>query len=109
MQPIAAAVKNLSSVVVGESAWNIEAIWNRMYRFLYYNGMGGVVMAAISGIDGAIRHCREETGRTGLKLLGGQVHEKLRVYANGWIEGIPVHPKRWRRRRKSWWPRLHRL
>src|SRR5215813_10121665 len=53
VQPIATAVRNLRGVVVGESAWNIEKLWNRMYRFLYYNGMGGVVLAAISGIDTA--------------------------------------------------------
>jgi hypothetical protein len=33
VQPIAAAVRNLSSVVVGQSAWDIERLWNRMYRF----------------------------------------------------------------------------
>ena len=53
VQPIAAAVRNLSDVVIGARAWDIEQLWNRMYRSLYYNGMGGVVMAAISGIDTA--------------------------------------------------------
>jgi galactonate dehydratase len=94
VQPIAVAVKNLSSVVVGESAWNIEAIWNRMYRFLYYNGMGGVVMAAISGIDTALYDIvGKKLGVPVYKLLGGQVQEKLRIYANGWMEGIPRTPE----------------
>ena len=48
VQPIATAVGNLRNAVVGQSAWDIEKLWNRMYRYLYYNGMGGVVMAAIS-------------------------------------------------------------
>ena len=38
VQPIATAIRNLSTIVVGESAWNIEQLWNRMYRFMYYNG-----------------------------------------------------------------------
>jgi len=94
VQPIAQAVKNLSSVVVGESAWDIEKLWNKMYRFLYYNGMGGVVLAAISGIDIALYDIvGKKLGVPAYKLLGGQVHEKLRIYANGWNEGIPKTPE----------------
>jgi L-alanine-DL-glutamate epimerase-like enolase superfamily enzyme len=54
VQPIAAAVRNLSDVAVGVSVWDIEQLWNRMYRWLHNNGMGGVVMAAISAIDTAL-------------------------------------------------------
>jgi galactonate dehydratase len=94
VQPIATAVQNLRSVVVGESAWNIEKLWNQMYRFLYYNGMGGVVLAAISGIDTALYDVvGKKLGVPVYKLLGGQAQEKLRIYANGWIEGIPRTPE----------------
>ena len=44
VRPIATAVTTLSSVIIGQSAWNIEALWQRMYRFMYYNGMGGIVL-----------------------------------------------------------------
>ena len=89
VQPIATAIGNLRSAVVGQSAWDIEKLWNRMYRYLYYNGMGGVVMAAISAIDVALYDVvGKKLGVPVYKLLGGQVHEKLRVYANGWIEGV---------------------
>lgn len=93
VQPIATAVKNLSSVCVGESAWNIEKLWNRMYRFLYYNGMGGVVLAAISGIDTALYDVvGKKLGVPVYKLLGGQVQSKLRLYANGWNGGVANTP-----------------
>jgi len=89
VRPIASAVTTLSPVVVGQSAWNIEALWNRMYRFLYYNGMGGVVLAAISGIDMALHDVvARKLGIPVYKLLGGQVHASLRTYANGWTEGL---------------------
>src|SRR5689334_1952916 len=89
VQPIATAIGNLRNAVVGQSAWDIEKLWNRMYRYLYYNGMGGVVMAAISAIDIALYDVvGKKLGVPVYKLLGGQVHEKLRVYANGWIEGV---------------------
>jgi galactonate dehydratase len=51
--------------------------------------MGGVVMAAISAIDVALYDVvGKKLGVPVYKLLGGQVHEKLRVYANGWTDGI---------------------
>ena len=93
VQPIATAIKSLSNVVVGANAWDIEMLWNRMYRYLYYNGMGGVVLAAISAIDTALYDIvGKKLGIPVYKLLGGQVQEKLRIYANGWTEGISRNP-----------------
>src|SRR5262245_12975554 len=94
VQPIAAAVRNLSDVVVGATAWDIEQLWNRMYRSLYYNGMGGVVMAAISAIDTALYDIvGQKLGVPAYKLLGGKVREALPIYANGWTEGIATAPE----------------
>jgi galactonate dehydratase len=102
VQPIATAVKNLSHVVIGEQAWDIEKLWNKMYRFLYYNGMGGIVLAAISAIDIALYDIvGKKLGVPVAKLLGGHVHEKLRVYANGWTEGVAKSPENYARRTKE--------
>ncbi|MDX2030184.1 MAG: mandelate racemase/muconate lactonizing enzyme family protein [Blastocatellia bacterium] len=102
VQPIATAVKNLRQAVIGESAWDIEKLWNRMYRYMYYNGMGGIVLAAISGIDTALYDIvGKKLGVPVYQLLGGQVHEKLRIYANGWIEGIPRTPEAFAARTKE--------
>ena len=102
VQPIATAIRNLSTIVVGESAWNIEQLWNRMYRFLYYNGMGGVVLAAISAIDIALYDIvGKKLGVPVYQLLGGKVQERLRVYANGWTEGVEKSPASYAKRTKE--------
>ena len=102
VQPIATAVRNLSNVVIGESAWDIEKLWHKMYRYLYYNGMGGVVLAAISGIDVALYDIvGKKLGVPVYKLLGGLVQEKLRIYANGWIEGVARTPEALAQRTKE--------
>ncbi|MFN0084877.1 MAG: mandelate racemase/muconate lactonizing enzyme family protein [Blastocatellia bacterium] len=102
VQPIATAIRNLRQAVLGESAWDIERLWNRMYRYLYYNGMGGIVLAAISAIDTALYDIvGKKLGIPVYQLIGGQVHEKLRIYANGWIEGIPRTPEAFAARTKE--------
>lgn len=92
-------------MVGSEQAWNIEALWNRMYRYLYYiyyNGMGGVVLAAISAIDTALYDIvGKQLGVPVYQLIGGQVQKKLRIYANGWTEGISRTPEALSKRTKE--------
>jgi len=102
VQPIATAVRVLSDVVVGARAWDIEQLWNRMYRSLYYNGMGGVVMAAISAIDTALYDIvGKKLGVPVYNLLGGKVRDSLRIYANGWTEGVARTPEALAKRTKE--------
>jgi len=102
VRPIATAVTTLSSVVIGRSAWDIEALWQRMYRFMYYNGMGGVVLAAISGIDMALYDIvGTKLGVPVYMLLGGQAQPTLRTYANGWTDGLAHTPEAYGTRTKE--------
>lgn len=83
-------LKDLAYFVLGADPWNVEAIWEKLFRKTFW-GMGGgpVVYGGISGIDTA---CWDIKGKAlGLpvyQLLGGKTRDKLRTYASqiqfGW-------------------------
>ncbi len=80
----AAAVEDLSHLVVGQDPRQIEHLVLTMKRD-YYNDAGMAQSAACAAIEMA---CLDITGKSlGVpvwQLLGGQVRSKIRCYANGW-------------------------
>ncbi|OJJ06220.1 hypothetical protein ASPVEDRAFT_45618 [Aspergillus versicolor CBS 583.65] len=69
----------------GMEANNIEHIWQFFWRHGFYRG-GPVFMSALSGIDIALWDLKGRTlGVPVYELLGGQVRQKVQVYA--WIGG----------------------
>lgn len=73
----------LSQVVVGQDPFDVEAIWQRMYRSTIAFGRKGVGMVAISAVDIAIWDLLGKiTGKPVFKLLGGNVKHRIPVYAS---------------------------
>ncbi|KAL3471415.1 enolase C-terminal domain-like protein [Aspergillus californicus] len=71
--------------LIGLEANNIEHIWQLFWRHGFYRG-GPVFMSAISGVDIALWDLKGRTlGVPVYELLGGQVRQKVQVYA--WIGG----------------------
>lgn len=71
--------------VLGENPFDIEKLWQQMYRGNFYRG-GPILMSAISGIDQALWDIKgKEMGVPAYDLLGGKVREKIQVYQ--WIGG----------------------
>ncbi|MGH9326885.1 MAG: galactonate dehydratase [Terriglobia bacterium] len=82
---VAAAVREMSEVVIGQDADRIEDLWQTLYRGGFYRG-GPILMSAISGIDQALWDIRgKQLGVPVYSLLGGRVRDKLKVYV--WIGG----------------------
>lgn len=82
---VAAAVKEMSSLVIGRDSSRIEDLWQVLYRGGFYRG-GPILTSAISGIDQALWDIKGK--RLGVPihdLLGGHVREKMLVYP--WIGG----------------------
>jgi L-rhamnonate dehydratase len=73
----------LREVLVGQDPFDIEQIWELMYRKTNYYGRLGVVMHAMSGVDMALWDILgKAAGKPVHKLLGGSYCEEVRAYAS---------------------------
>lgn len=77
--------ESLRDRFLGTDAGSIEDIWQTAYRLGFYRG-GPVLMSALSGLDQALWDIKGKAlGVPAWQLLGGQVRDKVNVYA--WIGG----------------------
>ena len=82
---VAAAVEELAGYLIGEDPLQIERHWQTLYRGGFYRG-GGIHMSAIAGIDQALWDIKGKFHDAPIhQLLGGQVRDRIRVYA--WVGG----------------------
>jgi 2-dehydro-3-deoxyphosphogalactonate aldolase len=92
-----ALLKNLTEqFVIGESPFNIERIWQRMFASNHdYRHPGMDRTPAISAIEIALWDIvGKATNQPIYNLLGGRFHDKLRAYAYMPAEGIWENPEK---------------
>jgi galactonate dehydratase len=72
--------------LIGANPFQIEQIWDIMYRHTFWGQGGGpVVFGGMSAIDEALWDIKGKAlGVPVYELLGGRCWDQLRVYANGW-------------------------
>lgn len=81
---IEAAVHELAPLVIGEDPTRIEWLYRRLVRDTYTDG-GQVHRAAVAAIEIACWDILGKSlGEPVWRLLGGQVRDTVRTYANGW-------------------------
>ena len=83
--PITKAVIDtyLKKMLIGANPFDYEYLWQKMYRSTLAFGRKGVVLAAISAVDIAIWDVMGKILKMPVfQLLGGKVHDKIRVYAS---------------------------
>ena len=87
--PVVAQIRSFRKLLIGESAWDIEKLWRRMY-IVEENSLGGTLYAAISAIDIALWDIvAKKLNVPVYKLLGGKVHDRLRLYTSYRWGNIP--------------------
>jgi L-rhamnonate dehydratase len=74
---------HLKPVVLGENPFDVELIWEKMFRSTLNYGRKGLALEAISAIDIALWDIMGKvTGQPVYNLLGGRTRERIRVYAS---------------------------
>lgn len=87
--PVVAQIGAFRELLLGASAWDLEKLWRRMY-IREENTFGGTLYAAISAIDIALWDILgKKLNVPAYKLLGGKVHERLRIYTSYRWGNIP--------------------
>jgi galactonate dehydratase len=87
--PVVAQIRSFRDLLAGQSAWDIERLWRRMY-IEEENTLGGTLYAAISAIDIALWDIvGKKLGAPVYQLLGGKIHDRLRIYTSYRWGNIP--------------------
>ncbi|HUF20114.1 MAG TPA: mandelate racemase/muconate lactonizing enzyme family protein [Burkholderiales bacterium] len=73
----------LKPYLVGEDPREIERLWERMHRRAYKHARGGIVIAAISGIDIALWDLRGKMANMPVWQLLGGYRRRVPAYATG--------------------------
>jgi L-alanine-DL-glutamate epimerase-like enolase superfamily enzyme len=75
--------RDLTPVLVGQQAANIEALWQKMWWTLHYGGRGGQSASAISAVDIALWDLKAKKAALPLYQLLGGFDPRVPCYAGG--------------------------
>lgn len=76
--------KHLTKLLLGEDPFNVEQLWDILWRSTLYYGRKGLVVHAISAVDNALWDLiGNALGIPVYKLLGGQTKERIPAYCTG--------------------------
>ena len=74
---------HLKPILVGADPWNVEFLWQNMYRKTMAFGRKGTVMAAISAVDIALWDLLGKSAKQPVfRLIGGRTKPRIPVYAS---------------------------
>jgi galactonate dehydratase len=81
------ALTHIKEYLVGKNPLDIEKHFHDIYRDAYWRG-GPVLMSALSAVECALWDILGKSlGVPVYQLMGGKVHDKVRIYVNGWFAG----------------------
>ena len=78
----------LKPLLIGANPWDIEFLWQHMYRKTMAFGRKGIGMAAISAVDIALWDLLGKSAKQPVyRLLGGRTKARIPVYASRLYSG----------------------
>ena len=82
---VAAAIHDwFGPLLIGRDPYEVERLWEQMFRLSDHAGYGGAEMRAISALDIALWDIKGQAlGVPIYELLGGAVRRRVPVYATG--------------------------
>ena len=76
--------EQFGTLLIGRNPFDIELLWEQMFRASIFYGRKGAVIEVISGIDLALWDIiGKATGQPVYNLIGGKTKEKIPVYVTG--------------------------
>ena len=92
----------LKPLLIGTDPWDIEFLWQHMYRKTMAFGRKGIGMAAISAIDIALWDILGKSAKQPVyRLLGGKTKQRIPVYAsrlyNTGLEQLAAEARRYKK------------
>jgi L-rhamnonate dehydratase len=91
----AGVFEGLKALVLGQDPFDVERLWDRIYRGTVYYGRRGVAMQVLSGFDIACHDIiGKAVGRPLHKVLGGARRNRVRAYASTLFRSTPDDMKR---------------
>lgn len=84
----AAVARHFETMAVGLNAEDVGAVWDRLYMGSLFWGRSGFAVSVLSAIEMALWDINGKAlDVPAHRLLGGKVHDRLRIYASGGLDG----------------------
>jgi galactonate dehydratase len=81
---VARALESFKDFLVGQDPFQVEYIWNALYKGTFWHG-GVIILTALSAVEQALMDIKGKAlGVPIYELLGGKLRDKVRAYANAW-------------------------
>ena len=78
------ALESFKDFLVGKDPFQIEYIWNALYKSTFWHG-GIIILTALSAVEQALWDIKGKAlGVPVYEFLGGKLRDRVRAYANAW-------------------------
>jgi L-alanine-DL-glutamate epimerase-like enolase superfamily enzyme len=87
-EPAKAIIEHFEALAIGLSAEDVTGVWDRFYMGSLFWARSGLGVSVLGAIEMALWDINGKAlGLPAHRLMGGKVHDRLRIYASGGLDG----------------------